>query len=162
VVLPGVPIPAAAAPAVSALSASLAARLSDDERDALAVAVNRLDARGGRVDLNAWTRCVELTASRAGLLLSGDLRTAMTRLRTETREVAEVTFDEKRKDLLACCSSSALAELRTRVALVASPIPPRTSGTMPRADFQQTTDWGVLAVDELGPAGRLVGGRGRT
>ena len=81
---------------------------------------------------------------------------------TETREVAEVTFDEKRKDLLACCSSSALAELRTRVALVASPIPPRTSGTMPRADFQQTTDWGVLAVDELGPAGRLVGGRGRT
>jgi hypothetical protein len=179
VVLPGVPIPAAAASAVSSLSASLAARLSDEERDALAVAVNRLDARGGKVDLSAWTRCIELTAGRAGLLLCGDLRAAMTRLRTESRAVAEVTLEQKRADLIACCSSTALSELRARVALVASPVPPRSSGTMPRADvqqpadfphtsdlrqtgdFQRTADW--ASREDHGVPGRLVGrSRGRT
>ncbi len=141
VILPAMPMPKGVAPAVAALGAGLATRLTPEERAALTIAVHRLEARGGKVDLPAWSRCVELTAARAGLLLCGDLRTAMTRLRTETRAVADLTLEEKRADLVACCSSRALADLRSRVSVVASAPPPRSSGMMARADLVQSSEW---------------------
>jgi hypothetical protein len=64
------------------------------------------------VDFAAWIRSVELTAQRAGLLLCGDLRVAMTRLRAETRNIGDLTMEQKRGDLLAFCASEKLARAR--------------------------------------------------
>jgi hypothetical protein len=93
----------------------LARHLESADQKRLAGAVKRLDARDGRVDFAAWIRSVELTAQRAGLLLCGDLRVATTRIKAETRNIAELTLEQKRGDLLAFCASERLA--RARIAL---------------------------------------------
>jgi hypothetical protein len=82
-------------------------------------AVNRLEARGGRFSLGAWTRNAELMAARAGLLLCGDLATAMAVVSTETRGIAGLTLEAKRRDLVAFCASDEHAALRARYAVTA-------------------------------------------
>ncbi len=132
--LPEMPVPLAVAPTVAALRSRLARLLGDEERQQMSEAIERLDARGGRVDLPAWIRSVELTAGRAGLLLSGDLRATMARVRSEARAVAGLHLEDRRRDLVAFCVSHAHAELRARVAVTTSSAPARRSGVMPRAD----------------------------
>lgn len=118
--------------AVAALSRSLAAKITDCERGALYQAVRQIESSGGTASVGGWTRGIELTAARAGLLLSGDLATATTLVRTETRSVAELSFEEKRRDLVAFCVSEAHATLRSRHVVVAPesvrPPPPHVAG----------------------------------
>jgi hypothetical protein len=85
----------------------------------LAVAVERLDARGGKLDLAAWLHGVELTANRAGLLVAGDLAVGMHVLKGEKRAVAELKLEDRRGDLLAFTASHELAELRVRMGVAA-------------------------------------------
>ena len=75
----------------------------------------RRDARGGRLDLLAWIRHVELTAARAGLLLAGDLRVPMRMMKDESRAIGELSAETKRGDLLAFCASDAYGMLRERM-----------------------------------------------
>jgi hypothetical protein len=97
----------------------LAARLEQEPgaTTALASAVADLEARGGTMDIAAYVRGVELTAHRAGLLACGSLSVAMAVLaeEKESRKIANLTFDEKRGELLAFCASPAATELRARV-----------------------------------------------
>jgi hypothetical protein len=111
---PGAPRP------VGALRARLAHRIDPKDREALEVAVRRLDERGGRVALTAWTRSVELTAGRAGLLLCGDLAAAASLLRSEARAIANLAPEAKRADLRAFCASREHAELRARFVVAAA------------------------------------------
>jgi hypothetical protein len=104
---------------VRALRARIARHLEPDDRTALDAAVRALDARGGQAALGAWMCSVELTAGRAGLLLSGDLATATAILRTESREVANVPTKTRRADLIAFCASRAHAAMRRRFAMTA-------------------------------------------
>ncbi len=102
----------------------LAARLEQDggaARTALAVAVAALEERGGRMDLAAYVRGVELTAHRAGLLACGDLALAAAHIteEAETRRIADLSLADKRGDLLAFCASEAATELRSRVGTAA-------------------------------------------
>jgi tetratricopeptide (TPR) repeat protein len=120
-VTPGLPVPPSIAQEVNALRTRLAYLAREDERAAAAVAVRGLEARGHRVNLAAWIRSVELTAGRAGLLLAGDLRAAMGRVRAEARAIANVTADDRRADLLSFCASRAHAELRERFAVTDAP-----------------------------------------
>jgi len=106
-------------PAVAALRARLRRHLTEADLAAVRDAVRRLHARGGRASLGSWTRSVELTAGRAGLLLCGDLATAMSILRSESRAIAGVSVDAKRADLLCFCPSRAHADLRARFATTA-------------------------------------------
>ncbi len=110
--MPAVPVPTHLDAAVARTRKQLLRYVGDAERVTLAAAVERLDGRDGRVDLAAWIRGVELTATRAGLLLCGDLRTAMARIRGETRAIGELDVDQKRADLLAFCAGEKLARLR--------------------------------------------------
>src|SRR6202035_1619074 len=107
-----VPVPTHLDAAVARTRKQLLRYVGDSERVTLAAAVERLDGRDGRVDLAAWIRGVELTATRAGLLLCGDLRTAMARIRAETRTIGELDVDQKRADLLAFCAGERLAKVR--------------------------------------------------
>ncbi len=112
VVIPGLSLPVPSSTGV----VDLGARLSADEKRALEDVVRRIDERGGTLDLFAWMRHVELTASRVGLLLAGDLRTALRIVKRETsRKIADLTTDQKRGDLLAFAASEGYATLRERM-----------------------------------------------
>ena len=126
VAMPAVPVPTHLDAAVARTRKQLLRYVGDSERVTLAAAVERLDGRDGRVDLAAWIRGVELTATRAGLLLCGDLRTAMARIRGETRTIGELDVEQKRSDLLAFCASEKLARLRASLG-----VDPRTSMNPP-------------------------------
>jgi tetratricopeptide (TPR) repeat protein len=110
-VIPSLSIP----PGGNRVTEQLSSRLAPEKKDELRDIVARLDARGGKLDLLAWIRGVELTAQRAGLILAGDLRTAMRIVREEERTIGELAPEMKRGDLLAYAASEAYAELRERI-----------------------------------------------
>ena len=99
----------------SRVATNLSARLSAEKKAAIENAVERLDARGGKLDLLSWIRHVELTASRAGLLLAGDLRVPMRLMKEESRAIGELSSETKRGDLLAFCASDEYGKLRERM-----------------------------------------------
>jgi tetratricopeptide (TPR) repeat protein len=117
---------------VASLRRRLAGRIIERERVALVHAVRQLEADGGKASVGGWMRGVELTAARAGLLLSGDLATATSIVRTESRTIAELSIEEKRRDLVAFGVSEAHAALRNRYAAIApesvKPPPPHVAG----------------------------------
>jgi tetratricopeptide (TPR) repeat protein len=100
--------------AVAALAQRLDRHIRDEERAMTANAVERLQARGGRFSLGAYTRNAELMAARAGLLLCGDLATATAVVTTESRGIAGLSVDAKRRDLVAYCASDEHAAVRAR------------------------------------------------
>jgi tetratricopeptide (TPR) repeat protein len=116
---PGLPVTGEGGRAVAALAARLDRLISDEDRAAVFHAVNRLEARGGKFSLGAFTRNAEWMAARAGLLLCGDLATAMAVVTTETRDIAGLTLEAKRRDLVAFCASEEHAALRSRFAVTA-------------------------------------------
>jgi hypothetical protein len=93
----------------------LGARLPAEKKAAVEEAVARLDARGGKLDLLAWIRHVELTAARAGLTLAGDLRVPMRLMKEETRTIGDLSKETKHGDLLSFCASDAYGKLRERM-----------------------------------------------
>ena len=113
-VIPGISVPPPA-DGESKVAANLSSRLPVEKKEAIADAVARLDARGGKLDLLAWVRHVELTAARAGLLLAGDLRVPMRLMKEESRAIGELAAETKRGDLLAFCASDAYGKLRERM-----------------------------------------------
>jgi tetratricopeptide (TPR) repeat protein len=149
VALPTMPVPPNVEGAVAQLRSGLVRHMLPEERDAMRVAVARLDARGGRVNLQAWIRSVELTATRVGLLLSGDLRAAMTRIREEHRTVSELSVESRRIDLVGFCANGELAELRERFSAPVTLRPPRESGLMARLEVG-TREWEAEAADQAG------------
>jgi tetratricopeptide (TPR) repeat protein len=94
-------------------------RLGEGARAKLDTAVVRLESRGSKLDLAAFARGVELTAQRAGLLLAGDLKLALSIVDGEERAVADVSSADRRGELLASCASSAFSELRARLGVAA-------------------------------------------
>jgi tetratricopeptide (TPR) repeat protein len=120
IVIPGISVPPPAdgeAPIEDALSS----RLPPEAKKKLEEIVARLDARGGKLDLLAWIRHVELTAARAGLLLTGDLRVAMRHIKSETRAIGELSLETKRADLLTFTASERYATLRERMGVAIHP-----------------------------------------
>ncbi len=110
---------------VRRLQARLVQHVSGRDRAALNHAVQRLESRGGRANVAAWMRSVELTAARAGLLLCGDLAAAAALIRSDLCSVPDLADDLRRGDLVAFCASRAHAHLRSRfVAKGPESIPP--------------------------------------
>ena len=115
-VVPGITVPPPAEGG-SRVGDVLGERLAAEAKDRLATTVAKLNARGGRLDLLAWIRSIELSAARAGLLLAGDLRTAMRLTKDERRVIADVSAETKRGDLLGFCASEAYGQLRERMGI---------------------------------------------
>ncbi len=129
--MPELPVPGYLSDAVARRRKTLVKHADDAQKKTLRAAVERLDARGGRVDLAAWIKSVELSAQRAGLLLCGDLKVAMTRMRAEKRAIAELGLDQRRADLLSFCASDKLARARGLLGVDA-----RTSNAPPASHRQ--------------------------
>jgi tetratricopeptide (TPR) repeat protein len=98
IVLPELPIPAAARPTVLDLVSRIDPALTPEERAGLEGAVRAFQVAGGRTDIAAWVAAVERCATRAGYLLTGDLDIAAGILREEPRVV--VSAEEKMADLV--------------------------------------------------------------
>ncbi len=113
IALPEVPIPAG--DAVAKLRKRIASYITPEERAELVKAAKKFDEGGGRVDLGAWIKGVELTANRAALVLSGDFHSAMKRIKSEKRGIADVTAEERRLDLIGYLASAGHADLRQRL-----------------------------------------------
>jgi tetratricopeptide (TPR) repeat protein len=122
--LPDMPVSSRGGADGKRLVAGLRKALTDIERKELEMAAARFEERGGRVDLSAWICGVELTATRAGFVLCGDLSVAMRVLRREDRSIAELALDDKRADLLAFSASERLASLRDELSLARRPDEP--------------------------------------
>jgi len=124
-VVPGITVPPPAEGG-SRVGDVLGERLAPEAKDRLAATVSKLNARGGRLDLLAWIRSIELTASRAGLLLAGDLRTAMRLTKDERRAIADLSPETKRGDILGFCASEAYGQLRERMGIASNGSKTRT------------------------------------
>jgi hypothetical protein len=81
--------------------------------------MRELSLRGGAAALGAWMCSAELTAARAGLLLAGDLATAVSLVRTEPGELSIVPAEGRRGDLVAFCASRAHVAIRQQVTITA-------------------------------------------
>jgi golgin subfamily B member 1 len=118
--LPEMPVSSRGGASGKKLVTSLKKLLTDSELNELEIAAARFEERGGRVDLAAWIRGVELTATRAGFVLSGgDIAVTMRILRRESRSIADVAVDDKRADLLAYSASEPLGKLRDELSITA-------------------------------------------
>jgi len=113
-VIPGISVPPSG-DRESRVAERLGARLTREQKSRLEDIVAELEERGGRLDLLAWIRGVELTASRVGLLLSGDLRIASRIMKEEERTIAELSVEGRRADLLSFCASEQYGILRDRM-----------------------------------------------
>ena len=119
-VIPGISVPPSG-DRESRVAERLGARLSSEQKSKLEEIVARLEERGGRLDLLAWIRGVELTAARVGLLLAGDLRTASRIMKDEERSIGDLGADAKRGDLLAFSASEQYGKLRERMGIAIHP-----------------------------------------
>jgi pentatricopeptide repeat protein len=68
-------------------------------------------------NLSVWLRAVDYTANRIGLLLCGDLNTAIQAVRNDNRPISKLSTTEKEKDLYTFCISPEYFELRQRLGL---------------------------------------------
>jgi tetratricopeptide (TPR) repeat protein len=119
--LPSMPLSSKSGATGKKLVKTLDKLLTDAEREELVKAAGRFEEAGGRVDLAGWIRGVELTATRAGFALAGDLAVAMRVMRRETRNIADVSMDDRRSDLIAYSASEPFAKLREELSLTAKP-----------------------------------------
>lgn len=132
VVRPDTPVPDD--PSIRRLCKQLDKHLPEDGRAALDAAVVRLEERGGRADLAAWIKSVELTAQRAGALLVGDPQRVFARIKGEERPLADLGVEERRSDMLAALVSDGFERARQRLGARVGPSLP------PPADEPTTSD----------------------
>jgi hypothetical protein len=119
IVIPEVPAPPGVRAAVAELERGIALRLTETSRVDLAAAVAAFERHGSRVHLAEWAGDVERCATRAGLVLSGDLEVAAAVLRSEPRAVLEP--EEKIADLCAFAVSDEHHALREALGIAIQP-----------------------------------------
>lgn len=102
-------------PAVDALTPILSGQQTPEERDALIEAVDVFSTAGGRADLNRWLASVERCVLRAGLLMCGDLETAVKVLRDEKDQRSFTPLDRRLDELYVFTVSSDYATLRQKL-----------------------------------------------
>lgn len=116
---PGVTVSTPHAAAAGRLYVALAPRLDDAQRISLDVALREVEATGQRPDFTFWLRRLELTATRAGLLASGDLEAAARLIEHDPAPVGDLGARAKIDDLLSFSVSDAYGELRRDLGVVA-------------------------------------------
>ena len=98
---------------MSALGAAIEPLLEPLQVDRLRAAFLRFVEEGGRTNLQRWASAADRTASRAGLLLSNDLRAAAAMLEAEDAPASRERVD----DLLVFVASDRYANLRKQIGI---------------------------------------------
>jgi hypothetical protein len=90
-------------------------RLKRDDVARLSAALHSAMSTTGRLDVARWTQLADVSASRAGLLLAGDLEAARAAIALEPQAPGDLTPREKMKELVVWFLGDACAALRRRL-----------------------------------------------
>ena len=99
------------------ISRGLAEQLSAEQRSELEQAVSRFVESGTDADPKPWVQGVDLTADRAGLVVSDDLETALEIIRASDEHSSAVPIAERQSELVLYAVSEPYLALRRRLGI---------------------------------------------
>jgi hypothetical protein len=109
---PSTPMPPEMAQQIRATAQELAKYLQPVQLEGLRMVVKRFIEEGAKANIKRWNQAVELTACRAGLLVSGDLEIAKKIIGAEPSLPGDLSPAEKMKELLLFSVSESYTQLR--------------------------------------------------
>jgi hypothetical protein len=109
---PGQPMPPGQEASIRTAAQQLAQFIQPAQLEGLKQVVKQFLAAGAKANVKLWNQAVELTACRAGLLLSGDLEIAKKIIAQEGQTPGGLTPQDKIKDLLVFAVSVEYCALR--------------------------------------------------
>ena len=105
-------VPGEMAQAVNATAMELVKHMQPVHRDSLKMVVQKWIEDGAKADLKRWMQAIEITATRAGLLLCADLEIAKKIIGAEPQLPGDLPPAEKMKELLVFSVSEQYFTLR--------------------------------------------------
>jgi len=111
-VQPSLGLPPAAAASIKTTELALRNFMQPSDLEALRTAVRKFEEAGGKVNLKRWIRGAAYTAGRAGLLVCGDLQSAVQIVRSTPQRPGEPSIEEKMLELIAFSVSNEYGQLR--------------------------------------------------
>jgi tetratricopeptide (TPR) repeat protein len=112
IVMPDFSVPGEMAQAVNATASELVKHMQPVQRESLKLVVQKWIEDGATADLKRWMQAIEVTASRAGLLLCADLEIAKKIIGAEPQLPGDLPPPEKMKELLVFSVSEQYFSLR--------------------------------------------------
>jgi hypothetical protein len=112
IAFPATPMPADMQPQIQATARELAKYVQPVQLEGLRHFVKRFLDQGAKANLKVWNQSVDLTACRAGLLLSGDLEIARKIIGSEPQLPGDLTPAEKMRELVLFSVSDDYTALR--------------------------------------------------
>jgi tetratricopeptide (TPR) repeat protein len=112
IVTPSFTVPGDMAQAVNATATELVKHMQPVHRESLRIVVQKWMEDGAKADLKRWMQAIDITASRAGLLLCADLEIAKKIIATEPQLPGDLPPAEKMQELLVFSVSEQYFALR--------------------------------------------------
>ncbi len=109
---PSTPMPQDMAAQIRATAQELAKYMEPVQLEGLRIVVKRFIDEGAVANIKRWNQAVEITACRAGLIVSGDLEIAKKIIGAEQQLPGDLTPAEKMKELLLYFVSDEYSQLR--------------------------------------------------
>jgi tetratricopeptide (TPR) repeat protein len=117
---PSTPMPQDMAAQIRATAQELAKHIQPVQLEGLRMVVKRFIDEGAKANIKRWNQAVELTACRAGLIVSGDLEVAKKILSAEQQLPGDLTAAEKMKELLLYFVSEEYSAVRRALGIAVS------------------------------------------
>jgi hypothetical protein len=117
---PNTPMPQDMAAQIAATARELAKYMQSQpvQLEGLRMVVKRFIDEGAKANIKRWNQAVEVTACRAGLIVSGDLEIAKKILAAEPQLPGDQSAAEKMKELLLYFTSESYFEVRRQLGVV--------------------------------------------
>jgi hypothetical protein len=109
---PNTPMPQDMAAQIRATAQELAKHIQPVQLEGLRLVVKRFIDEGAKANIKRWNQAVELTACRAGLIVSGDLEVAKKILSAEQQLPGDLSPADKMKELLLYSVSEEYSRVR--------------------------------------------------
>jgi tetratricopeptide (TPR) repeat protein len=109
---PNTPMPQDMAAQIRATAQELAKHIQPVQLEGLRMVVKRFIDEGAKANIKRWNQAVELTACRAGVIVSGDLEVAKKILSAEQQLPGDLTAADKMKELLLYFVSEEYSQVR--------------------------------------------------
>ncbi len=112
IVVPDFAVPGELGPAVNTTATELVKYMQPIQREGLRMVVQKFIEDGAKADLKRWMQTIEVTASRAGLLLCADLEIAKKIIAAEPQMPGDLSPQDKLKELIVFSVSEQYFALR--------------------------------------------------
>jgi tetratricopeptide (TPR) repeat protein len=115
------PVPPDMERQVLATAQQLRSFMQPIQLEGLRIAVKKFTAEGATMNIKRWSHSVDITAARAGLLLSGDLDVAKKIIAAEPQQPGELPPQERLKELIVFSASEPYFALRRALGVAIAP-----------------------------------------